>query len=159
MEEFPNHIEMVTHFFFMLIVEDFATYNGHRLMHEPFFYKRFHKVHHEYIATISIAATYAHPVEFMLTNSTPAILGYILLGSKVHFVSFIMWIIMRMVDTIEVHSGYEIHWSPIKAMPFSCSSEYHSYHHSHNLGTFGSFFNIWDTLFKTNNDFFLFKAK
>jgi sterol desaturase/sphingolipid hydroxylase (fatty acid hydroxylase superfamily) len=41
----------------------------------------------------------------------------------------------------------------------SGSAEYHNFHHSHNVGGFGSFFTLWDTVFGTNKDFFEFKAK
>lgn len=149
---------MIWHFCIMFVCEDIAGYAGHRLMHHPFFYSRFHKVHHEHANTVTIAATYAHPVEFVATN-TPAIFGFALLGSKTHFATLLMWIIFRMLETIEAHSGYEFPWTPIKVLPFSCSGEYHSYHHSHNLGVYGSFFSFCDTIGKTNNDFFMYKAR
>jgi methylsterol monooxygenase len=38
----------------------------HRFMHWPPFYKKVHKVHHEYAAPFGIAAEYAHPIETMI---------------------------------------------------------------------------------------------
>jgi methylsterol monooxygenase len=35
-------------------------------MHWPPFYKKVHKVHHEYAAPFGIAAEYAHPIETMI---------------------------------------------------------------------------------------------
>ena len=68
-------------------------------------------------------------------------------------------LIIRVVETIDGHCGYEFSWSPYRLLPLSGSSEYHNYHHSHNVGNFGSWFSLWDTLFSTNKDYFAFKAK
>lgn len=52
----------------------------------------FHKVHHEFQVTIAIAATYAHPFDITFLSFVPAVSGIILLGKKVHFITFAMWI-------------------------------------------------------------------
>ena len=38
------------------------------------------------------------------------------------------------------------------------SSIYHNFHHSHNVGNYGSFFTIWDTLCGTNRHYFKYLA-
>jgi len=137
-----------------MLVEDFSFYWSHRTFHRPFFYKRFHKIHHEFTNTVSIGATYAHPVEYIFGNAIPTALGFMILGTRCHFATYIMWIIIRMFETVDGHCGYEFSWSPYRLLPMSGSSEYHNFHHSHNSGTFTSFFTIWDTVFGTNKDFY-----
>lgn len=65
---------------------------------------------------------------------------------------------MRVAETIDGHCGYEFSWSPYRLLPLSGSSEYHNFHHSHNVGNYASFFSYWDSLFGTNKDFFIYKA-
>ena len=40
----------------MLLCYDALFYWGHRLLHHPYLYKRFHKQHHEFVWTVSYAA-------------------------------------------------------------------------------------------------------
>jgi len=142
----------------MMIVEDFTFYWSHRFFHTPFLYKNFHKIHHEFTNTISIGALYAHPLEYILGNTLPTVYGSLILGSHIHYSTFMLWITIRVFETIDGHCGYEFSWSPYRLLPFSGSSEYHNYHHSHNVGVFASFFTIWDTVFGTNKDYFKHKA-
>lgn len=138
----------------MMVIEDFAFYWSHRILHTPFFYKRIHKIHHEFNNPVSISAIYAHPLEYLIGNSVPTTLGFMILGKRCHFSTFMMWLVIRIFETIDGHSGYEFSWSPYRLLPFSGSSEYHNFHHSHNVGTFSSFFTYWDTLMGTNKEFF-----
>lgn len=140
-----------------MLADDFMFYWGHRIFHLPFLYPYIHKKHHEYYNSISIAAEYAHPVEFALNNVLPTSLGYILLGSNIHLISFILYLGIRIFETIDGHCGYEFSWSPYRLLPLSGSSEDHNYHHSHNVGVYGSFFTFWDTICGTNKDYFAYK--
>jgi|LakMenEpi03Aug12_release.lakeMendotaPanAssembly.Ray.scaffolds.fasta_scaffold4459144_1 sterol desaturase/sphingolipid hydroxylase (fatty acid hydroxylase superfamily) len=74
-----------------MIIGDFFFYWAHRVFHLPYFYKRFHKKHHEFKNTITLAAvklifkTYAHPVENLICNYITSVMGYIALGNYVLF--------------------------------------------------------------------------
>jgi len=46
-------------------------YWAHRVLHHRRIYKYIHKQHHEFKATVGIAAEYAHPVESLLANAVP----------------------------------------------------------------------------------------
>ncbi|KAL4448686.1 hypothetical protein ABPG74_012775 [Tetrahymena malaccensis] len=159
LESFPDHITIIKQITFMMVVEDFFFYWGHRALHTPYFYQLIHKTHHEYYNAISICAEYAHPIEFAVANVLTTSAGYLILGSSVHMSTFILWLGIRVFETIDGHCGYEFSWSPYRLLPLSGSSEYHNYHHSHNIGVYGSFFTYLDTIFKTNKDYFAYKAR
>ena len=54
--------------------------------------KHVHYIHHKHRVTVGIAATNAHPVEFILGNALPASAGALLLGKNIHFWTFVMYI-------------------------------------------------------------------
>jgi sterol desaturase/sphingolipid hydroxylase (fatty acid hydroxylase superfamily) len=111
-------------------------------------------MHHEFTSTVGIAAEYAHPLEFCFSNLLTAGLGPAILGHKMHFVSVIAWGIVRAVESLDGHCGYDFSWSPFRLIPFSGGADYHDYHHSHNVGNYGSFFSVWDTVFGTNKPYY-----
>merc|ERR1712232_1066976 len=129
-------------------------YWSHRFLHLRFIYPYVHKLHHTYRTTIAIASEYAHPIEFALGNLLPMSVGPTILGEKVHILAVFAWYAVRTGETLDGHCGYEFSWSPYRLVPFSGSAEYHDWHHSENVGNYGSFFRIWDTVFGTNKDFF-----
>lgn len=153
----------------MLFCEDFTFYFMHRLFHSKSkylpLYQWFHKQHHEFNETVSIAAEYAHPIEFAICNLFPVFSGLFLLRNKCHFITFLIWATCRICETHESHSGYDFP-VPISLLlgnlfklipPFlgvTTDSAYHDYHHSKNVGNYSSFTIIWDSLFGTNTTYF-----
>jgi len=47
------------------------------------------------------------------------IVGMKILGSKVHIATSVMWSIVRGMETVDAHSGYEFSWSPFRLLPLS----------------------------------------
>jgi sterol desaturase/sphingolipid hydroxylase (fatty acid hydroxylase superfamily) len=133
-----------------MLIEDTLFYWIHRLLHQPFLYKLIHKKHHEYTNTVSLAALYASPLEYIFSDVLPSAMGPILFGKNAHFATLLLWFIWRNYETLDGHCGYEFSWSPYRLIPLSGSSDYHNYHHSHNDGAYGSLFTYWDTLCGTN---------
>lgn len=158
-EEWPSTGEIVTQIVFFMICEDFTFYWGHRTLHRKELYPKIHKIHHEYNNPIALCSEYAHPVEFILVNMLPNAVGSKILGAKVHLATYIFWLIIRVFETLDGHSGYEFPWSPFRLLPLSGSAQYHNYHHTHNDGNYGSFFMIWDTLLGTNKSYFKFLSE
>jgi len=156
-QQLPEWYTSVWQICVCMMCEDTLFHFSHRLLHHRSVYGYFHKLHHEYKTTIGLASEYTHPVEFVISSVIPFSSGPLLLG--VHGYTLFMWTLLRTGETIDGHSGYEFPWSPYRLLPFSGSSSYHDYHHSHNVGNYSSFFTWWDTLFGTNVDYYKFAAK
>ena len=159
LEEWPSIYELSSQIFFFMICEDFAFYWGHRMLHSKVFYAKIHKIHHEYKNPISLSSEYAHPVEFVFVNMLPNAIGSKILGAKVHLVTYVLWLIIRVFETLDGHSGYEFSWSPFRLLPLSGSASYHNYHHTNNDGNYGSFFMVWDTVMGSNKNYFNYLEK
>lgn len=101
-------------------MEDFAFYWGHRTLHTPFFYKRIHKIHHEFMDSISICSEYAHPIEFLMGNIFPLTLGMFILYNDIHILTFTVFALFRLAETIESHGGYEFPWAMTRFIPLNC---------------------------------------
>ncbi|CAL1289048.1 unnamed protein product [Larinioides sclopetarius] len=129
---------------FFVILNEIWFYCSHRLLHHPIFYKHIHKIHHEWVAPISITAFYCHPVEFVFSIALSAFAGPFLLGS--HIVSVWLFISVLTVSTLVAHSGY--------TYPFPASPTAHDLHHSKftvNFGFWGIMDRIAGTDYKPSN--------
>ena len=90
-----------------------------RLLHHPRIYKYIHKVHHEWTAPISITAVYAHPIEHLISNVFPVLMGPLMMGS--HIATAWLWFSLAIMTTLVSHCGYHL--------PLLPSPEAHDYHH------------------------------
>ena len=127
-----------------MVCEDTTFYWSHRLLHHRLIYKYIHKRHHEFKYNIGIAAEYDHPVEvvavFLCTLSG-------LLFIKPHVLVFFLWLFIRVTEAVDGHSGYRFPWSPFQLFDrIQGGAQRHEFHHSHNIGAFGSWFCFWDWL-------------
>ena len=154
MDTLPDSMTIIFSILFCMMCEDFTFHIGHRIMHWRVIYPYMHKLHHTHIYTVTIAADYTHPIEFIVGNTLPVISGPLILGNKMHLYTFLIWQAIRHAETTDGHSGYEFSWSPYRLLPFSASSTYHSFHHSHNVGNYSSFFSFWDTIFGSNKAYY-----
>jgi sterol desaturase/sphingolipid hydroxylase (fatty acid hydroxylase superfamily) len=114
----PDLSTLLFHFICFNIIEEIGFYYSHRTLHRPAFYW-IHKQHHEWTSPISIAATYCHPIEHILSNVGPLTLGPLIMGS--HLLVMVFWINFGICVTLNSHSGYHLPWV--------LSSEEHDYHH------------------------------
>lgn len=149
-QDIPDTMTFFFQLLFLMICEDLLFHICHRVAHLPFLYPYFHKVHHNFINTVSIAAEHFHPVDYFVGILLPGALGPTLLGSRMHFGTYLAWIVVRAGEGVDGHCGYEFPWSPFRLMPFSASASYHDFHHSHNVGNYSSLFTIWDSVFGAN---------
>jgi sterol desaturase/sphingolipid hydroxylase (fatty acid hydroxylase superfamily) len=149
-ESFPGLAEMAPHMLCLLLVENVVFYCLHRLMHAGWAYPLVHKLHHEHSVTWVLTAHYSHPVEMLLTGFLPSLLGIKLLGRRLHFFTVLVFLLFRNCEAYEGHCGYELPWTPIYSFPLSITSGYHNFHHSQNVGNFGSNLRLFDSLLGTN---------
>jgi sterol desaturase/sphingolipid hydroxylase (fatty acid hydroxylase superfamily) len=80
-----------------MICETTAFYWLHRAVHIDGIYNIIHKQHHEYKDTVSICSEYAHPIDTLINNTIPTVIGYKLLGERTHLFSAAMWVLVRTV--------------------------------------------------------------
>lgn len=124
------------------LIEEIGFYYSHRLFHHPRLYRHFHKMHHEWTAPIGIVSIYAHPLEHLVANILPPVVGPILLGS--HLATGWMFWALAILSTTVAHCGYH--------MPLLPSPEAHDYHHlkfNQNYGVLG----VLDRLHGTDTQF------
>lgn len=139
---------------FNFIIEDFLFHILHRLLHWRVIYPYCHKIHHEFKVTLSFAAEYAHPFDYLTSSLIPSSLGSNILGSRMHFYSVLVWYLIRISETADGHCGYDFPWSPFRLLPFTNSSTYHDFHHLKNVGNYSSVFKTWDFIFGTNKVYY-----
>eukprot|EP01099_Mayorella_cantabrigiensis_P004261 TRINITY_DN3191_c0_g1_i2.p1 TRINITY_DN3191_c0_g1~~TRINITY_DN3191_c0_g1_i2.p1 ORF type:complete len:303 (+),score=50.55 TRINITY_DN3191_c0_g1_i2:60-968(+) len=154
----PSFQTVVLHVLFSMACEDTLFYWSHRMLHHRSIYKYIHKQHHEFINTIGIASEYAHPVEAVFANYVPFLCGTFILGS--HHFTLLVWLVLRVFETIDAHCGYELPWSPWNLLlAVQGGAARHDFHHSHNLGSYGSFTKFWDWAMGTDIPFKEYQAK
>jgi len=144
-ETWPTPYENTRDILLMCIFHELGFYVTHRMMHIfPFLYK-YHKVHHEYKFNTTLAAQYNHPVDYMFTIAFPFLVAVVLVPWA-HSVSVFQLTIWTLVANLDDHVGYSFPWSPVRWFPFAAATEEHEFHHSKNLGCFGSKLTIWNSL-------------
>lgn len=85
-----------------VVYQSVVEYYWHRLMHLPFFYKRFHKYHHFYKSPEPWDDMYIHPIEaagyYCILYGPPYLFS-------IHYVTFLLYmVIMGSFGTLD-HSG------------------------------------------------------
>lgn len=148
--QLPSAASLAAQMLLFLAVEDFYFYWIHRLLHYGPWYRYIHKVHHEFAAPFGMTAEYAHPVETMFLG-IGTILGPLL--TCTHLFTLWVWLVVRLAETVEVHSGYDFPWSLNRYIPFWGGARFHDWHHERNVGNFASTFTIWDRVFGTDKTF------
>ncbi|KAM9398365.1 methylsterol monooxygenase 1 isoform 2-T2 [Salvelinus alpinus] len=132
------------------VIEDTWHYFLHRLLHHRSIYKYIHKVHHEFTAPFGMQAEYAHPAETVILGS-----GFFI-GIMVfcnHVTLLWAWVAFRLLETIDVHSGYDIPLNPLHLIPFYAGARFHDFHHMNFVGNYASTFTWWDKILHTDSQY------
>ncbi|XP_073308978.1 methylsterol monooxygenase 1-1-like [Primulina huaijiensis] len=149
----PSGTEIFLQILVYFVVEDYANYWLHRSLHCKWGYDKIHRVHHEYVAPIGFAAPYAHWAEIIILGLA-SFLGPLLVPG--HMVTFWLWMILRQMEAIETHCGYDFPWSPLKYIPFYGGAAFHDYHHyvgGKSQSNFASVFTYCDHIYGTNKGY------
>lgn len=128
------------------VMEDTWHYWFHRALHYGPLYKSIHKLHHTYSAPFGLAAEYASPIEVMLLGigivGSPVL--WVFLTGELHLITMYLWIILRLFQAIDAHSGYDFPWSLRHFLPFWAGADHHDLHHEKFIGNYASSFRWWD---------------
>lgn len=147
-EDWPTQWELFYGVISIVIMHELGFYATHRLMHAyPTLYQ-YHKVHHEYKQNNVLSSQHFHPVDFVFSIALPTLLTTGTLRSHSFTQSLAgLWILSANFDD---HLGYAFPWSPVRWFPFSAGTDAHEFHHSVNMGCYGSKLSIWDSVFQTD---------
>lgn len=126
----------------LFILLDAIAFYIHWALHLKFLYKRFHRAHHQYVATTPYVTVAIHPVVFVSLQVATAIPLFII---PFHVVSIGAVLVYILVFNIIDHSGVSLD----SRIPWQASSNYHDDHHAHFHVNFGQHLVWWDRLHGT----------
>lgn len=136
--QLPTVLELLGQLVAFALINDTVFYWSHRALHTRTLYKRIHGRHHRFRHVRGPSAEFAHPVE-NLANFIAFFAGPCLLGG--HIVTLGVWVVVRMAETVEAHSGYRL----------TSNASRHAFHHLYAAkGCYGSFFSLWDRILGTD---------
>lgn len=144
-----------------MVMEDTFHYFAHRLLHYGPFYRNIHKIHHQFSAPFGLAAEYAHPAEVLIlgigTIGSPIL--YCAITRNLHLITVYIWIILRLFQAIDAHSGYDFPWSLNKIIPFWSGADHHDYHHQAFTNCYSTSFRWWDHMLGTDTKYKAFRKQ
>lgn len=143
----PSLFKVLWHSLLFFLINDTIFYWSHRMLHHRSLYGRIHKKHHDFKQSVGIAAEYAHPIEDVL-NTIATFAGPALI--KTHFVTYLVYLFIRIHETEDAHSMYNFPFSPWRYT--HNAAERHGFHHSKNVGNYG-IFPMWDSIMGTDKAF------
>ncbi|PIO36745.1 hypothetical protein AB205_0217570 [Aquarana catesbeiana] len=138
------------------VIEDTWHYFLHRALHHKRIYKYIHKVHHEFMSPFGMQAEYAHPLETLILGAG-FFIGIMIFCN--HVILLWAWVTVRLLETIDVHSGYDIPLNPLHLVPFYAGARFHDFHHMNFIGNYASTFTWWDKLFNTDSQYNSYRIK
>lgn len=149
--EMPRWYIIAGQVFICAVIEDTWHFWIHRLMHDKRLYKYVHKIHHTFQAPFGMVAEFAHPMETVVLG-LGFFFGIILTTS--HFILLWAWVTIRLMETIDVHSGYDIPFiNPMHLVPGYAGARFHDFHHYNFVGNYSSTFVWWDKLCGTDSQY------
>ncbi|SPJ75216.1 probable C-4 methyl sterol oxidase [Fusarium torulosum] len=143
---FPPVWKMALQIAICFVMEDAWHYWFHRALHYGPLYKAIHKMHHTYSAPFGLAAEYASPIETALLGIGVVGCPLVVLAitGELHLVTMYIWIVLRLFQAIDSHSGYDFPWSLRHFLPIWAGAHHHDLHHEKFIGNYASSFTWWD---------------
>ncbi|XP_078129888.1 cholesterol 25-hydroxylase-like protein [Sander vitreus] len=145
----PDMLTVVKDVLARLLLFDMQYFLWHLLHHKVFWlYHFFHKEHHLYTATFSLATENTGVWE-MLSLTFFAALNPALLDC--HPLTEMLFFVTNMYLSVEAHSGYEFPWSPHRLVPCGLygGARHHDLHHLKFKVNYAPYFTHWDRLLGT----------
>jgi len=153
---FPKWTTIVPTIIGFFFSEDFFHYWAHRALHWGPLYKNIHKLHHEFSAPFGLAAEFAHPLEILILGTGTVggpLLWCILSGGNLHIITMYIWIVLRLFQAVDAHSGYDFPWSLQHIFPLWSGADHHDYHHESFMGCYSTSFRHLDYIFGTEGGY------
>jgi len=146
--EWPTQVTLLKHNVLLTVLHELGFYLAHRTMHayKPLY--KYHKIHHEYSMNTVLASQHNHPIDYILSIATPALLATVIV--KPHSFTQFQWTFWVMYANCDDHVGYSFPWSPVRWFPCANLTDMHEYHHAINTGCFASKLDIYDVLFRSD---------
>ena len=150
---FPSLSKMAVQILAFFVLEDTWHYWTHRAMHWGPLYKSIHKIHHQYSAPFGLAAEFASPIEVMVLGAGTVLMpiAWVMVTGDLHILTMYLWIVLRLCQAIDAHSGYEFPWSLHNFIPFWAGAQHHDVHHERFIGNYASSFRWWDKIMDTES--------
>lgn len=130
------------HVVMMVLLQDVFFFLSHRLLHVKWFFRRFHRIHHEYRESVAIATHYVHYVEHIVGNLFPVFIGAVIFLPHPFVILF--WIQLIVMNALHTHGGF--------AIPFMSYAVHHDFHHYNVDGNYSSI-GLTDRIFGTDTAF------
>lgn len=70
-----------------------------------------------------------------------------------HIVTMYSWIVFRLLQAVDSHSGYDFPWSLNKFLPLWAGAEHHDHHHEKFTDCYSSSYTHLDWLFGTDKKY------
>ncbi len=143
----PSVFELVWHIVVCLFANETIFYFSHRFLHNKKMFRLIHRKHHTFRQVRPVCSEYAHPIENAM-NLIAMYAGLVLMGS--HFLTWCLWVAIRIYETNDGHSGYG----------HIDSASRHAYHHLYpTRGCYGTALGFWDRVLGTDKKWREWKAK
>jgi methylsterol monooxygenase len=81
------------------------------------------------------------------TVATPLL--WTAITKDMHILTMYLWIVFRLFQAIDAHSGYEFPFSLHHLLPFWGGADWHDVHHEKFIGNYSSSFRWWDWMMDT----------
>jgi len=157
----PSLMTMIPQIFLFMVIEDAWHYFSHQMLHYGPLYRNIHKLHHKYSAPFGLAAEYAHPLEILILGmgTIGGPLLYCYFTQNLHIITVYIWVILRLHQAVDAHSGYDFPWSLRNILPFWSGAEHHDFHHMAFTNNFSTSFRWLDHIFGTDDKYLAYKRR
>nr|GMD23972.1 methylsterol monooxygenase 2-2 [Ipomoea batatas] len=111
-----------------------------------------------YATPFGLTSEYAHPAEILFLGFA-TIIGPAVTGP--HLITLWLWMVLRVLETVEAHCGYHFPWSLSNFLPVYGGADFHDYHHRllyTKSGNYSSTFIYMDWIFGTDKGYRKLKA-
>ena len=126
------------------VLHDTWFYWTHRLLHRPWWFAKFHTVHHQSVHPTPWSAYSFHPVEAVIQVMFFAIVVHAIPMHPLVLFIFVTWMNVR---NAVGHSAYELMpWCACTTGPLRwlLTNSHHHFHHAAGKGNFALYFTWWD---------------